>query len=370
MKVLHICNSFMRSKVHVELYKRLDTFGVSQIIYTPERKVFDPNTNSFDANDTEIVYSRIIKRYHSYFFGMKTSAIMKDVEARIALNTIECVHATTLFSDGAVAYRIYKKYGIPYIVAVRNTDVNTFLKKAPHLWGVMRDILKSASKVVFISPSIEKMLLSHFTLRDLKDEIIRKSVVQPNGVNSYWINHICEMRTHEGHNLIYVGRFMANKNLQPLIEAVAQLKGEIPDINLNLVGGGGELEAETKQLAERHKDVVTFWGRIDDKDKLLEVYRKSDVFAMISKTETFGLVYIEALTQRCPVLFTKGQGIDGLFETNVGESVVPTDIEAVKDKLRKLLLHTNDYYQLTDEEFSAFDWDKIAQRYCEMYNAI
>ena len=33
-------------------------------------------------------------------------------------------HATTLLTDGGLAYRFYKQYGIPYIVAVRNTDVN------------------------------------------------------------------------------------------------------------------------------------------------------------------------------------------------------------------------------------------------------
>lgn len=368
-KVLHICNSYMRSKVHVELYKRLDSLGLSQIIYSPEREEFDFD-NSFESKSTTIICSKVIKKYHSYAFRLKTVAILRDLEKKVKVNSIDCIHATTLFSDGVIAYKLSRKYGIPYIVAVRNTDVNVFLKMAPHLWGVMRKILLDASRVVFISPSIQDKLLSHCSIKDIKDRIEHKCIIQPNGIDSFWLEHICENRKHSGHEVVYVGRFMANKNLKVLIDSITELKTEIPDIKLNLVGGGGELEEEIKQLAIKHRDVITFWGRIDDKNKLLEVYRKSDVFAMISKTETFGLVYIEALTQRCPVLYTKGQGIDGLFKENVGEGVDPMNIEDVKNKLKSLLQHTNEYYSLSDSDFSSFNWNVIAMRYYQLYSSI
>ena len=43
------------------------------------------------------------------------------------MNEYSLIHAHSLFSNGYIAMRIKQDYGIPYIVAVRNTDVNTFL---------------------------------------------------------------------------------------------------------------------------------------------------------------------------------------------------------------------------------------------------
>src|SRR5690606_22696545 len=50
------------------------------------------------------------------------------------------------------------------------------------------------------------------------------------------------------------------------------------------------------------------------KEKLLELYRANDILVMPSKTETFGLVYAEAMSQGLPVIYSKGQGFDGQFK--------------------------------------------------------
>ena len=59
-----------------------------------------------------------------------------------------------------------------------------------------------------------------------------------------------------------------------------------------------------------------------DKEELIKLYRDSHIFTMPSITESFGLVYAEAMTQALPVVYTKGQGFDGQFpDGEVGYSV-------------------------------------------------
>jgi glycosyltransferase involved in cell wall biosynthesis len=58
------------------------------------------------------------------------------------------------------------------------------------------------------------------------------------------------------------------------------------------------------------------------KEKLLNNYRNSDIFIMPSYNETFGLVYIEAMSQGLPIIYTQNEGVDGYFkEGSVGYSV-------------------------------------------------
>ena len=90
---------------------------------------------------------------------------------------------------------------------------------------------------------------------------------------------------------------------------------------------------------------------------------------MPSLYETFGLVYIEALTQNLRLLYTKGTGIDGLLD-NVGEAVESPSVERIANGLRKLIKNYGHYDGLKKMDFSYFDWDVIADQYIEMFNSI
>lgn len=128
MKVLHICNDFAGSKVHVSLTKQLDGMGVNQIIYCPVRDKQLVGKNKFDAKCTDFVYSYCIKSWYKYVYHYKAFKLYKDLKRNVELNSVGIIHAHTLFSDGVLAYKAHKEFGMPYVVAVRNTDVNTFIR--------------------------------------------------------------------------------------------------------------------------------------------------------------------------------------------------------------------------------------------------
>lgn len=369
MRILHICGYYTGSKVHKELFERLDKLGVEQTIYSAIQ-VSNPTagSNTFEAKNTSFICSPILHLWHRALFLAKTRRILKDVEKRCDAGNFDLIDATTSYTDGAVAYRLHKKYGVPFVITVRNTDLNNFMK-FPQWWPVHRKTLKAASRIIFITPAMKAKFIAHRSLRGLKKEIEAKSVVQPNGINAYWLNNIDIVR-RETHSIIYVGKFDNNKNVLRLIEAVQTLRTEIPEVQLNLVGGDGAQHEEVLARVANNPEWLHYHGKIFDKDKLRALYQQNAVFAMPSHHETFGLVYVEAMSQGLNILCTKGEGIDGVLKKNVGEYVDSRSIESIKVALRKLLNNNEEYELLSENELMDFDWDRIARRYMELFKNI
>ena len=372
MKVLHICNGFAGSKVHVNLAKTLDSFGINQIVYCPVRERSFIGKNQFFGNSIEFVYSYCIKSWYKYVFHYKAYKLYHDLKKNVDLNSINIIHAHTLFSDGVLAYKAKKEFGIPYVVAVRNTDVNGFVHLMKHCHSMGRAILLNAEKVFFISPALKKSFEQSSFVKPVLNRVKDKFVLSPNGIDNYWHDHISH-EEHKGHNILYIGDFSANKNVGRLVNAIIKLRKEdfFEDIRLFIIGGATDCKArnKTQSIINSKPMFIKAFGKIFDKDKLAEVMHSCSVFAMPSIHETFGLVYLEALSQNLPVLYTKGQGIDGLFDNTVGVGVNPKSVDDISSSLKELLLHHGRYGN-QHVNFALFDWKIIAQNYAKHYDEI
>lgn len=367
MKVLQIANDFAGSKVHNNLFQRLDAKGIEQEIYCPVRDPKQVGGNWFDGKRTHIVYSHVIKPYHRFVYHIKRHTLYKDMITKVDVKDIDLVHAATLFSDGGLAYKLYKQYGIPYVVAVRNTDINGFLNLLPNTWWDGIQILLHAKRIFFISEGLKRKFERHFIIRMILSWIKEKFMLCPNGIDDYFLEHICTERRTEN-KVVYVGDFSNNKNVARLGEAVLRLRREeeFADTTLTIVGGGKNETDAVTQLIESNPDAFRYLGKIYEKDKLCAVFRKNSVFAMPSIHETFGLVYLEALSQNLPVLYTKNQGIDGLLHDSVGIGVNPLSVEEITDALRRLLSDKT-YFSNAHVDFSQFRWNYIADKYIAHY---
>lgn len=373
MHILHIPNDFIATKVHVSLFKELANQGVKQTIYCPIRHPSLEGSNSFQAEGTDIVYDFVIKSYHRYFYHIKRQDVFRSLQKKVNLKDIDLCHAATLLTDGGLAYKIYRKYYIPYVVAVRNTDINGFLDRAPNTWPAARKILCSAKKIVFISQALMDKFSNHKIIKPILPKIQKKMVLIPNGIDDYFLNHV-KKSSHDnhGHKVLYVGNFSHNKNVLRLCEAVLQLSKEngFRDIKLTLVGGEGRNADERVSVwINDHKELVDYAGPIYEKDKLCEVFRNHDVFVMPSFTETFGLVYVEALSQNLPVVYTKGQGIDGLFDETVGIGVNPASVNEIKNAISTILA-SPDKYSNSSIDFEKYRWSYVAEKYMSFYNLL
>lgn len=369
MRILHICNDYCGSLVHARLYCELDREGVEQTVYAHFDNRREVGAHPIASDRVRIVYDQIVKPWHHYLFHLRVSRAYASMTRQIDPSGFDIVHAATLFTDGALAYRLYRQFGTPYVVAVRKTDVYRFLKLGPHTWPMGYDILLHAARIVFISKALLDAFLRHPMVRHLLPRIQGKMVLQPNGIEDYWIvNAVGEVGRSGGNGLVYVGKFDANKNVLRLMEAVKLVQQRVPDVHLDLVGGGDKQHDAVMAQVEAHPQLFAYHGPIYDRPALREVYARNAVFCMPSINETFGLVYMEALSQGLPVLCARGQGIDGLFAEQVGEFVDPLSVDAMVEGLIRLLTQRDRYRQHIG--FEPFRWANIASRYEQMFDEI
>lgn len=121
-----------------------------------------------------------------------------------------------------------------------------------------------------------------------------------------------------------------DKNVDSVIRATRR----IPDINLEIVGDGprmGELKKLSKKIGVEGR--VSFTGRLSHSDTLSRM-RVADVFAMPSTRETFGMVYLEAMSKGCITIGSRNEGIDGTIVD--GHNGFLVDAGDTEDLVRKI----------------------------------
>lgn len=365
--ILHINTGFATRKVHSGLVKSLDELDTKQIVYSPVRRKKEIDGNRDDSlKNTQYCYSYILRPWHKLFFRLKIQQIFKDINRKINLSTVDVTHAHTLYSDGAVSLKMKKYKDIPYIVSVRNVDINAYMKWRPDLKWKRDEILKHAFKVNFLSPAYKKQLLNILP-ESLANEVQQKSETLPNGLDKLWFNDeglSLENLKHEKIRLLYVGEFTKNKNVMTLLKA-AKLLSEEKKVELTLVGSGGNGEKEIDDtIASPEYSFVKKIGRVNNVNKLREIYQSHDIFVMISKRETFGVVYLEALSQGLPIIHSKGQGIDGYFKNGLfSYSVDPDCAIQVKNGILELFEKKNEIKDLCRSTATKFTWSNISERY-------
>lgn len=376
MKILHICNDYPSQKLYKVFFTTLSSEKLKQNVFVPVRSHILINKNNITNNkNINISYFNIIKKYHRFLFNYKIKVLTKKIKTEINLKEIEIIHAHTLFSNGAVALKLKKELNVPYIVAVRNTDVNAFFKYMLHLRKKGVEILLNAEHIVFITPAYIDKVLNNYIPESLKKTIQNKITTLPNGVDPFWLkNKINKPKTKPNKlKILYVGDFSPNKNVNSIIQSIIELNNNGINISLVLVGGGGTKPNKTMALINKvsHLDYINYYKRTSDKNELLNFYRENDILVMPSFKETFGVVYLEAMSQGLSIIFSKNQGVDGYFkERHPGYAVDPNSINDIKLKI----IESHNNLQILSENslywINKFDWLDITNEYKKLYNSI
>ena len=374
MTILHICNSYAYNSLYSCLTLKLSQLNIKQLVFAPIRKNLSIDKSLFENSKIDIYCSKPLTILDRLFFYKKRNKLLKNIIDNIPLDNITLIHAHTLFSDGALALELKKAFNIKYIVTIRNTDINLFFKYLIFYREIGIQILKGAKKIIFISPAYVEILFSKYIPKNLHDELMAKVEIIPNGIHDFWLhNKLSEhKKRRQISRLIYVGDFTPNKNILSIIKVVEQINREQFNISLTLIGGGGIGSRHVSNAIKKNNSgIINYVGRIYNKAELLEYYRNSDLLVMPSFHETFGLVYLEAMSQGLPIIFSKGQGIDGYFKDFLpGYPVNPNNAEDIKTNVIKALNNIEELSINSLRLIDNFSWDLIAQIYLTLYSKI
>ena len=366
MKLLHINCNYLGTTLHQCMMEHLDSCGVDSTVfvptYNPDFSVISPNQN--------VIVSKCFRKWDRVLFSHKQKKIQQALMREVNISEYDLIHAYTLFTDGNCAYKMSQKYGIDYVVAIRNTDVNDFFKWRPHLIKRGIRIMRNAKAIFFLSASYRDLVLEKYVPIRYRDALAAKSHIMPNGIDDFWLENIVENVNRETHmplRLIYAGRVDANKNIDTIQAAVKVLANKGCEAHLTVVGK----IVDQNVFRQISADANTTYIPPQNKESLIHIYRDNDIFVMPSFTESFGLVYAEAISQGLPVVYTLGQGFDKQFpEGRVGYHVDAHDAESVAEAILKI----SENYQELSLNISAnakrYSWDIICTKYREIYQSV
>jgi phosphatidylinositol alpha-1,6-mannosyltransferase len=128
------------------------------------------------------------------------------------------------------------------------------------------------------------------------------------------------------------------KGVDRLIEAVAQLRTQVPGLHLVVIGGGDDLARHVKLAADLGVAArVRFFDNLS-REEIAACYSQADVFAMPSTGEGFGLVFLEAMAFAKPLIGAAAGGIPDVVEDGEnGFLVSPGDKEQLANALQRLV---------------------------------
>jgi glycosyltransferase involved in cell wall biosynthesis len=283
------------------------------------------------------------------------------------------LHAHWWFPSGLVGAVASILSGLPLVVTSHGTDV-ALLRRYRLAQPLARAVFHRAAAVTVVSADLRDSLVSLAGVEAAKISVIPMPV-HP-AIEAALSTSLSPPRDGEGRErrptILAVARLAKDKGLDVLLEAGGLLRARGRDLRLALVGGGEE-EAALRAQAQRLglSASVDFRGAVAPGD-LAPHYLAADVVVLPSRREGLGLVLVEALFCRRPVIGTRVGGIpDVVTNGETGLLVPPDDPLALAEAIARLLSDPALATRLAAAGYAHvrqhFSGQVVAQRMAEVY---
>ncbi len=156
---------------------------------------------------------------------------------------------------------------------------------------------KLADRLILLNDADRAYALEHGWQPDDRVHVI------PHGVSSEFLASDPGANARRGRGLLFCGTWDRMKGIDALVAAFEQLCAERQDLRLTILGPGVPESIVLRAFSETIRPFVTVAARVPEQ-QVMEAYRSHDVLLWPSTYEGFGLVLLEAMSQRIPVVAT------------------------------------------------------------------
>lgn len=236
---------------------------------------------------------------------------------------IHLIHAHAPLPCGHAAMLLSRELAIPYVVSVHGLDAYSTqqVKGRSQQWcrRITQQVYRSSRRVICISEHVREQVLEG------AGQSCRTSVVY-NGVDPQLFSPGKELASNQP-KIVSVGNLIPIKGHELLIRAVAALTAEFPALSLEIIGDGPErerLELLTSKLNIRER--VKFLGR-RSRSEVAAAVQACTLFALPSRYEGLGCVYLEAMSVGKAVIGCREQGIAEVIQHGSNGFLVGPDNE-------------------------------------------
>lgn len=253
-------------------------------------------------------------RYWAPRWGLMLARSMDGVAAAIAEDLAardfvpDVIHGHKLSFEGLAAQALARRLGKPFVISLQGNTDQKVISARRDLHSRYRTVWHEAAQVFPFSPWIEQWCQDRFGARSgptaLLPCIVASERILPPGQNA---ETVCSAFNLD---------FWRNKNLQNLAEAITIAHRELPALKFKIAGSGSAAAtAKVRRLIEQAgiAEITTLSGRIPP-EQIQDWMNDAAVFALPSRRETFGMVFIEALLAGTPIVYPAGTAVDGYFD--------------------------------------------------------
>ena len=263
---------------------------------------------------------------------------------------------------GPVGWMLKRATGAPYVIYMQGGDVPGFIYPGLGFYhaltgGLLRYLWRDAYTVAGLCRDLCARAQRHSPKQDFR-------IMHP-GADVRGIAAKTDYAPRAAVELLFVGRFVRQKGLDLLFEALATIDPSLK-WHLTLVGDGPE-RANLLEQATRLglMDHIALRGWVK-KEELSAIYRNGDVFVLPSRDEGFANVLLEAMAAGLPIMGTYVSGTDdAVIDGETGYIVQPGDIPALTNRLTKLFSDANLRERMgraaRARAEAQFDWHKLAE---------
>jgi teichuronic acid biosynthesis glycosyltransferase TuaC len=272
-------------------------------------------------------------------FGLPSSgaflfaSILRKVRQIHAVSPIRLIHAHAALPCGHAAVLLSRELHIPVVVTVHGLDAYSTHQVGGYAGAwckrISRLVYRSAKSVVCVSERVRDQVLQGAAAA------VNTSVIY-NGVDSAVFAPAKEAAL--AGPILSVGNLIPTKGQESLLRAFALLQERIPHASCEIIGDGPEL-SRLRGLAQELKisGGVRFRGR-QSRAQVADAMRRATLFALPSKYEGLGCVYLEAMAAERPVIACRGQGIEEIIQhRSNGWLVGPDNLQELTSALLALL---------------------------------
>jgi teichuronic acid biosynthesis glycosyltransferase TuaC len=221
---------------------------------------------------------------------------------------IDVIHAHAALPCGHAAALLSRELKIPYVITVHGLDAffDNQVRGYAGRWceRVTQFVYRSAARVICISDKVAENVAE-------RDKAPVNPTVIYNGVDARMFAP--PSAASPSRSILSVGNLIPIKGHELLLRALAAVLPQYPDVSVDMIGDGPEYQRLTRLASECNlTDRVRFLGR-QSREQVAEAMRRCMMFALPSRYEGLGCVYLEAMSTEKPVIACRGQGIDGII---------------------------------------------------------
>lgn len=270
--------------------------------------------------------------------------IEKKLPKEFDLNSYDVIVAH-MPSGEIFANKLAKKYNKPLICGVHCSDI-AILKNPIYKFYFRKNLIeayKNARRIACRSHVLEKKLLENFP------EFRDKTFLAPSGINESLINKQ-EFYFHNPIKVVTCANLIKRKNTDKLIFAIKDLE----DFELKIIGEGPQLR-HLKGIVNKYslENRVEFTGKLDKTEVIIRL-KNSHIFVLPSVSETFGMVYLEAMANGCITVCTKNDGIDGIIKDGENGFLTNPTPESIRETLLRIK-NTPDLNKIVENAYETID---------------